>query len=270
MKEMSQFDIARDGKRIQRRLGFLFMIPLLVGMIALFLLSAEWKETLRVQTIYVNGSQSVSVKDVAGLAEVLPHTELYHIDLLEVQNRIMAQPFIKSARVNRRLPGTVAIEVIEREPIASVNVGKPHLVDAEGVMLPDIGAPKKFDVPGIIGIDGLRPERAGVPIMNKELFNAIDVLKEAIKIDSVVYRMISEVDMNHGGEIILYSSDVGVPVLLGREGVPKKLLMLETFWSRFVSSGDVEKLGYVDLRFDDQVVVHWNQEAETRAKKMSL
>ena len=52
--------------------------------------------------------------------------------------------------------------------------------------------------------------------------------------------------------------------------IPKKLLMFETFWTNFVNSGDAQKLKYIDLRFDDQVVVRWLQPSESQSKKVTL
>ena len=81
--------------------------------------------------------------------------------------------------------------------------------------------------------------------------------------------MISEINMNSGSDIILYSSDVGVPIILGRGDVTRKLLMLENFWNDFVATNDVEKLRYIDLRFEDQVVVKWLHQPDHQTKKLS-
>lgn len=253
-----------------RRLGLFLMISLFAGMVGLFVLAAEWKHSLAIQNISVSGLQSVPLGEIVGLANIRLHMELYAFDLLDVQRRMMLKPFIKTARVHRELPGTIAIDIVEREPIASINTGQLYLVDADGVVLPYVGLQKRFDVPVIVGIEGLRTERVGVPLMNKELFKAIQVLKSAMALDTVVYRMISEIDMKRGGDIVLYSADSGVPVILGRERIPEKLLMFETFWSKYVGANEAEKLIYVDLRFEDQIVVKWNERQESQPKALSL
>lgn len=270
MMDPIQINQILNENKVRRRLGLILMIPLLGGMAALFVLSTEWKQALSVQWISVNGAQTISVREIVALANLPMKTALYRLDLYDVQQRIMAQPFVKSAGAHRWLPGTVAIDIVEREPIASINVGQWRLVDGEAVVLPNIESQKKFDVPVIIGIDGLRADRVGLPIMNKELFKAIEVLKQAMTLDTVVYHMISEIDMKNGGDIVINSSDGGVPVILGREDIAKKLLMFETFWSQFVNTGEAEKLKYVDLRYEDQVVVRWNQPQESQPKKLSL
>ena len=106
--------------------------------------------------------------------------------------------------------------------------------------------------------------------MNKELFAALEIIRQAQLLDSTIYHMISELDMNRGGDIRINSLDAGIPVILGREDIPKKLLLFETFWTNFVNAGDAQKLKYVDLRFEDQVVVKWQDDPAAPSKKVTL
>lgn len=71
---------------------------------------------------------------------------LFALDLARVKRDLELVPMIRSASIERILPGTLRIRVMEREPVAQVNVPRPKAdgidlivfqVDAEGcVMLP--------------------------------------------------------------------------------------------------------------------------------------
>jgi len=76
--------------------------------------------------------------------------------------------------------------------------------------------------------------------------------------------------MNHGGDITLFSVDAGAPIILGRGGVAKKLYLLQSFWSNVVRTRGVEELQSIDLRYDDQVVVRWVQQADKPPSRVSL
>ena len=70
--------------------------------------------------------------------------------------------------------------------------------------------------------------------------------------------MISEVRLRNGGDIVLYAAEWGVPIIFGHGEIASKLVRLESFWNSVVRQQGVENLQYVDLRFDDQVVVRWS------------
>lgn len=257
-------------KPSSKRWGVLVMIPLCMVFIVLFAFSVEWQSSLKVQHVFVDDMRCVSKKEITSLAKIETNAKLYAIDLNEIRQRIMTQPYVKSARVNREFPDGISIGIEERVPVASINAGQLHYVDAEGMLLPGIQTQQRFDLPVISGIDGIASAQPGKVVTSKEFFTAIMVLQSAVEIDSTIYRMISEVDMNHGGDIKLYSADVGALIILGRDSISKKLLMLEEFWSKFIASGDAEKLQYVDLRYEDQVVVKWKQQPEHQSNKTSL
>jgi cell division septal protein FtsQ len=101
------------------------------------------------------------------------------------------------------------------------------------------------------------------------MFEAIDVCQTAQSLDTAVYRLISEINMNNGGDIILYSSEAGVPVVVGRGEIEKKLLLLENFLVNNMATTDVENVQYIDLRFEDQVVVKRVQQLDRQHKKVS-
>ena len=57
---------------------------------------------------------------------------------------------------------------------------------------------------------------------------------------------------------MLYTAEGGVPVLFGRGNSASKLVRLEAFWNTIVRERGTASLQYIDLRFNDQIVVRWN------------
>jgi len=254
----------------RKRLGKYLMIPLILSIGVLSHFAREWRSAVKVVSITVDGARSLSKNALTKLSGVEVSAPLYGIDLGKVQRRIMADPLLKGVKLNREYPGSLVIEVSEREPVAALNCGQMRFVDEEGVVLPYLDGDRKLDLPVIIGIDGMQSEKIGKPIMNKELFTALEIIRQAQMLDSTIYHMISELDMNRGGDIRINSLDAGIPVILGRDDIPKKLLLFETFWTKFVDTGEAQKLKYVDLRFEDQVVVKWQDEPAAQSKKVTL
>jgi len=263
-------NIPMKKTRTPRRWGIWLLIPLLIVYILLYVLAFKWRETLTIQRVLVEGSRTLTAQQIFSLAKIPLKSSMVETDLSVIQARIMAHPFIRTVTVSRRLPDALRIRIDERMPIASLNAGKMMYVDAGRVALPAVQSQVKFDLPIISNVSGLGQPKFGETIASTELIEAIGILNTASEIDSSLYHFISEVNMNDGGDIILYSVDVGVPIMLGRGDVGRKLITLQSFWTNFVKTQDAEKLKYIDLRYDDQVVVKWNQQTERTAIKASL
>ena len=57
------------------------------------------------------------------------------IDLDLIREQLLAIGWVKEARVSRRLPDTIAIDIVEREPAAIwQNRGRLSLIDADGTL----------------------------------------------------------------------------------------------------------------------------------------
>jgi cell division protein FtsQ len=256
-------------RRRSKRWGTWLMVPLVAGLVLLVVFASEWRESLTVQRVVVEGSRVLSAGQVYAIASIPLKTPLYALDLLSVRQRVLAQPFIQSVSFHRQFPGVLRIRVTERTPIASLNNGQMRFVDPHGVLLPFVPSAVKLDLPMISGIDGIGKALPGDRLANSEVKTAIEVLQTAQEVDSSMFHFISEINMNNGKDIMLYSTDLGVPINLGRGEIAKKLLMLQSFWNGFAKTGSPEKLQSIDLRYEDQVVVRWQNEGK-RPTKVAL
>lgn len=251
-----------SDKSTSKRWGKVLLIPLLISFIALCILGNQWESRLTVTRIVLEGINILPETQIRALANISANTILDTIDIYQIRNRILQQPFIKSVRINRQYPDAVSIQVSEREPIATVNAGHFRYIDENKVLLPYNEIALKLDLPIISGIDGLVGAKLGIPISNEEMSEAIGLLQTALELDSSLFRFISEINMNGGQDIIITSTDFGIPIIVGRGEIERKLLMLQTFWSNFVKSENAERLRYIDLRFSDQVVVRWQSDEQ--------
>jgi cell division protein FtsQ len=74
------------------------------------------------------------------------------VDVAAIRQRLIGFGWIKDARVSRRLPDTLVIDIVERRPAALwQNKGQLALIDAEGVVLDNVSISKMPDLPLLIG-----------------------------------------------------------------------------------------------------------------------
>ena len=74
------------------------------------------------------------------------------VNVSSIRNRLLQFGWIKDARVSRRLPDTLVIDIVERTPSALwQNQGQLALIDREGVVLDHVPITKMPDLPLLIG-----------------------------------------------------------------------------------------------------------------------
>ena len=95
------------------------------------------------------------------------------VDVSEIRRRLLQFGWVKDARVSRRLPDSLAIDIVERTPAALwQNQGQLALIDSEGVMLDRVPVDKMPDLPLLIG-----PGANGEAQELEGLMNTVPTLK---------------------------------------------------------------------------------------------
>jgi cell division protein FtsQ len=89
---------------------------------------------LGVRDVRVEGAETLTALEVEQAAAVPMREPLASLDVDAIRARVRALPPVDRATVSRGLPGTVVIEVVERQPVAAVPAGKEfQLIDDDGV-----------------------------------------------------------------------------------------------------------------------------------------
>ncbi|MEU6710845.1 FtsQ-type POTRA domain-containing protein [Nonomuraea sp. NPDC046802] len=138
-----------------------FLVLLTAGVVG----SAAWlvffSPVLGVRSVEIVGNLTVPserIKQQAGVADLHP---LATVDLAGVEGRVLGIRQLASAKVDRLWPGTLKIEVVEREPVAGVQVGdKVAVVDKQGVVIE-----VKSSVPPMLPLLKVDRPAEGDPVM---------------------------------------------------------------------------------------------------------
>ena len=243
-------------------MGLLLMALLLIGAAGAVVRANLWKADLRIRDVRVEGNSVVSEQEILSLAKITRGQKLFEVDLFAAQKRVLQNQFVRSVSVCREAPNRISIAVEERVPIAAVLMDRIVYVDAEGYVLPPAVSENIFDLPVL---SGTLPRSEFVPgnqVSTAHVKEGLQILAIARELDDELYRHISEVRVNGEGDILFYTAEAGVPVILGRGGVGVKLVKFNAFWNEFVVTHGAHELACIDLRYADQVVVRWNHDNE--------
>ncbi|OIR09975.1 cell division protein FtsQ [mine drainage metagenome] len=92
----------------------------------------------RVQQIYVEGRHRTPTDELVAALNVKRGDPIFGIDLAAARQRLEEISWVKTATLERRLPGEVHILLTERDPVAIwQNEGHYYLVDQQGLVVSD-------------------------------------------------------------------------------------------------------------------------------------
>jgi cell division protein FtsQ len=112
------------------------------------------KAGFQVQRVEVTGMERVDQLKVYQLVLAEKDRAMPLVDIEQVRADLLQYGWIKDARVARRLPDTLSVEIIERKPTAIwQRDGKYSLIDADGIVLQNVGPGEGGDLPTLNGND---------------------------------------------------------------------------------------------------------------------
>jgi cell division protein FtsQ len=250
----------RDKKRKVWRcvLRGLLVVLGVLGMGSVSVLGWHWMTALRCERIELHGLHLADSTALLHLAQVDTGMVLIDIDPALVADRVQRHPWVETARATRLPTGTLTISVQERNPVVLVlgRRGAPgYFLDRAGFAMPP--APEAvYDVPLLRGLDRPRDRAAFVvPLQDERVRDLLGALADA---DDETDALVSELDIEPSGEVVLHTTPVGargsIPVRLGRDGFAEKLARLRAFWHQAVLPQPDRNFASIDLRFDSQIV----------------
>jgi len=235
----------------------------LLGAVLVFTLGAaigahRWKSDLAVVQVRPEGNRLMTDEQVVALAAIPKQARLFDIDLQAVRRRLLTSPFIERVTVRRNVPDAVTLEIEERVPVAALSTDRMLFVDADGTVLPSVRIAEAGDLPLITGEVPAAECVPGKRIASPGVRDALVALDMARTISDECYRRISDVAVGTGEHLILHTAEFGVPVILRRDDLASQMATFDAFWRTIVDPRGAADLQYVDLRFEDNVVVRWN------------
>jgi cell division septal protein FtsQ len=232
-------------------------ILFVASFLVVVILANTWKGDLKVTDIRVEGNQIVGDEEVLSLAGIKNGDSLFEIDLFKAQERVQKNLFVKSVSAKREVPNCIVLSIVERAPIVAAVVDQVQFLDNEGFILPPAAPGSIMDLPIITGKLDKSQFTPGHQVGSTSIKEAVGIATVAREIGDELYRRISEIHIDGNKSLVFYTAEYGVPVIFGHGDIDGKLLKFNAFWKDFVIYRGSHELRYVDLRFEDQVVVRW-------------
>ena len=229
-------------------------LSLLGSMIKVSFLWASYSGALDLNHIKFSETEILDVSNYKSLLGKITNEKSKELNLYEISTLIESHPYVKYARVSRHYPSEIKIEIIERKPIAIVNMDPMIFLDENGFVLPIEGIQTNYNLPVM---NNFNSEPQLYPL--GELALSIKV-KEAIALISKIknnysglYNNLSELKITSSNEIELILSDLPTHIYLGNEKISSRIHTLKEFESK-LKPNKMSDFSYLDMRYDNQII----------------
>jgi len=217
--------------------------------------------------IEIIGTRNVTRSQVLDVLGADIDRNIFHVSLDEQKRQLEAIPWVESATVMRFLPNRLRIELVERVPVAFVEVnGRIALIDPHGVIM-DMppGAQTSFSFPVLIGTSDAEPLSTRAARM--KIYNQL--VRQLDSPGSHYSRNLSEVDLSDPDDVKVMVADPKGTVLahLGSSNFLERYQLyvahIQEWRTQFA------RVDSIDLRYDGQVIMNPDS-AAARAKQGGL
>jgi len=179
-----------------------------------------------VKRIVVKGAVRLGESEVAQAAGIRPGTNIFSIQVSEAARALVRHPWVAEARVERRLPAEMDIDIRERKAWALISLGDLFLVDEDGEIFKKWEDGDPFLSPIITGVtkEWYVGSKDDVRVRLRE---ALGVYREYERVGVVADHPLSEVNLAKDGSITLVTLDPAVSIHLGRSPFEGKIQKLQ-------------------------------------------
>ncbi len=255
-----------EKRRRARRITLISVIALLVLLVTLPLWSSwvaricgdemvQWSDGFIVQRTQITGNHMLTTDQIAELADIPKGVSLFRVPVNAAKVRIESNPWIKSAVVRRRLPDTIEICVVEREPVAAVRCDRLLMITLDSVALAPVSDNWVWDLPLLTPIQPIRL-RDGATVTDS---STLVLLREALTVRAVskdAWHNLSELYYSDG-QIHAALTHPSADVLLGH-GTTELAWVSALKILNTTNARNPTRIQSIDLRIPGKIIVAEN------------
>jgi len=251
-----------------------------VGAVAYGAYSRAWPGMIthpyfRLKSVRVTcDTDTASAESLASRAGLYEGTSLWAVDTAAASAKLREAGWVQSARVVRRFPDRVTVDVKRRVAVAAtMSAHGPYLIDGSGVVYREEGMLRYPDLPYITGWNELGSRSAQVTTLH----TALDIL-ESLRVEGI---HVSQLHVDGDRKFWLYPDSRSAAVRLGNaEDFERQAKTLRMTLERLPEAPDVVR--EIDLSIPDRAILRTkkggrdqvlallaSREAETRARGLN-
>jgi cell division septal protein FtsQ len=201
-------------------------------------------EIFAVEEIEVRNHHVYTPEEIIGMTGLEPGGNIFFLDSAAAREGILRNRDFRDAKVRKIFPGTVRIEVTEREPRARVKYGQLYTIDDQGVILGPLKSTSERNLPLIRGLKVVDGSSDLYPPESRDSLLKLLGKLEWLEIENLI--RIEEIRVISPGLIEL-TAEGKLDITLGPDDYGEQLSRLKTVLENL--GPDLPRARKIDLRY---------------------
>ena len=227
----------------------------MIGGVFYLSVSLSNSSSYKIQIISLEGNNHLTKEQYLSYANLLDKNSYANLPLQVIKDRMEKHPYVENADVRYDGNGRVSIKITEKifDSIL-LNKEEQYLLTEDLQVLPVLPQTKKIDYP-VISNPAFYGDVKVLSSMkdNADIVTASKIVTAVKLLNPELYDSLSTIDLEYGGDIIVYLTSVNYPIQIGRGSEIRKMAYLNNLWNYLKGKEINQYLDYVDLRFGGHV-----------------
>ncbi len=175
--------------------------------------------------IGVKGNTHTTARAVIQKSGIVEGENIFRVSLADAKAAIEEIPRVRRARVERKLPDEIYIEITERQPLAPLLSSELMCIDDEGEVFAKFSPSEKIDAPIITGrtLAGLK---VGDTVKAEGIVEALEIIRIMNEMNVRESIRISEINIDDPANILMVEQQSGANICVGSGDLRGKLWRL--------------------------------------------
>ena len=233
-------------------ISFLLIV---IGLMIYLSIGLKSGNDYKINNISIEGNIHLSKEQYLNYANLLDKTVYGKLSVQIIKDRIEKHPYVKLADVRYEGAGRASVKIIEKifDSIL-IDSSSQYILTENLQLLPLLPETINIDYPVISNaFFGSNIKVLSSMKTNLDIVTASKIISTVRLINPELEKDFSSIDLQNGGEILLYLSSANYAIKIGRGYEIKKVVYFNNLWSYLKGKEINNYLEYVDLRYGGHV-----------------
>jgi cell division protein FtsQ len=207
--------------------------------------------------IHVSGNNFLSKTHILELTHLTQSENIIEINISNIQQQLIRDPWIASAHVYRTFPNLLSIEILEKIPLATLLFQEPLIIDTQGRVIKKQTLSDPQNLPVVTGVSyaDLSPDNAPVSQKMIIILRVLTEKKQTLGLPQTMDISHVHIDTHFGITVWLNQADHEMEILLGADSFQKKFYRLRKILTFFQYQNKDQQIEYIDINNLDRIIV---------------
>lgn len=206
-----------------------------------------------VRQVLVEGAQRLTPEAIVAASGISVGDNVMFTKTEAVAQRIEALPLIKRARVSRKFPDEILVQVEERQPVATLlNGNRAFEVDGESYVIRETALGEPLLQPLITEVPDLGVVEVGQQLDAPALAEALTLWRVFEGSEFGRRQTLSEIAAHDAKDLRMYFQGLPYEVRWGRGNYEEQFARLDILWKQLGKAPSCTE--YLDLRFEPDII----------------